>query len=248
MRHSTLIVLFACVIAAGCAHSPEDASAAAPESITPKPRMVEYPWMSLERWYQMHAEDVGIAAREPVELLFIGDSITEGWPTHLLEKHFGRYQPANFGIGGDQTDNLLWRLRHGASGTLEPKVVSLLIGVNNFGLRGDNVNEVYRGIEAVVTELRHHFPEAEIIVHGIFPHRESGEDPERDKVKAVNRQLEALATGQVRVHYLDIGEQLVMTNGDLSPEVMPDFLHLSEVGYEIWASELLPVVETLMGH
>ncbi|MCH5375231.1 MAG: cellulase family glycosylhydrolase, partial [Planctomycetes bacterium] len=94
-----------------------------PHSILPSPRVTEYPWMSISTWRDMHAEDVAIADSVDVSLLFLGDSITEGWPDSVWDAHFGAYRAANFGIGGDKTQNVLWRLQNGAVGQLNPDVV-----------------------------------------------------------------------------------------------------------------------------
>ncbi len=215
-------------------------SAESSESITPQPRLKEYEWMTTERWQQMHAEDVAIAKKDDIELLFIGDSITEGWPQNLWEEYFGGYRAANFAIGGDKTENLLWRLDHGSVGKLDPEVVSLLIGVNNFGLSNHSPEEVIAGIEAVVGKLKQKFPNAKILLHGIFPHKESAQHQARDQVRQVNRAVAELADDP-RVYFLDIGTQLVEANGDISPEIMPDYLHLSEQGYRIWARNVTPL-------
>lgn len=239
MPYRRLAFLFLIQFLLACDSSPQ-----APASVQPKPRSVEYPWMSIERWYRMHSEDVGVAAQGQAELLFIGDSITEGWPEHLMEQYFAAYKPANFGIGGDQTDNLLWRLQNGSVGQLQPRVVSLLIGVNNFGLRGDAPSDVVMGIQAVTAELQSAFPQSHIILHGIFPYRESADSPERTWVRAVNSEISALAAAP-NIHFIDIGPQLVKPNGQIAEEIMPDFLHLSEQGYQIWADELMPLVARL---
>lgn len=207
------------------------------ESTTPQPRVKEYEWMTIERWQKLHEEDVAIAEKDEVELLFIGDSITEGWPQNLWDEYFGVYKAANFAIGGDKTENLLWRLDNGAVGQLDPKVVSLLIGVNNFGLADHSPEEVIAGVEAVVGKLKQKFPNAKILLHGIFPHKESAQHDARDQVREVNRAIAKLAE-EPRVYFLDIGTQLLEANGDISPEIMPDYLHLSEQGYRIWAESL----------
>lgn len=214
---------------------------AQPEAVTPSPRTVEYEWMSIERWRAMHAEDKAIAAQGDIELLFIGDSITEGWPPALWERYFGDYNAANFGIGGDKTENLLWRLNNGAVGQLEPKVVSLLIGVNNFGLSQHAPDDVARGVQAVVETLLDAFPETKILLHGIFPHQQAAEHPARAQVRQVNKQIATLAEHE-RVYFLDIGDQLVTDSGDISQDIMPDYLHLSEAGYRIWGDNLQPIL------
>lgn len=233
-------LVLAGLLLSGCSEQAEE-RAPHPESIIPSPRVTEYDWMSTERWQTMHAEDVEIAREGNVDLLLIGDSITEGWPEPLVQEYFGDYKPANFGIGGDKTENLLWRLNSGAVGKLDPEVVSLLIGVNNFGLSEHQPNEVYQGVKAVVDTLLGAFPNAKILVHGVFPYKESAEDPAREKVRELNSQIANLADRE-RVYYLDIGAQLVEDNGDISTEIMPDHLHLSEKGYRIWAENLKPIL------
>lgn len=222
------------------------ASSAEPvEATRPQPRLKEYEWMTVERWQKLHAEDVEIAQNDDVELLFIGDSITEGWPLELWNQYFGDYKAANFAIGGDKTENLLWRLDNGSAGQLDPKVVSLLIGVNNFGLGGHTSEDVIAGIEAVVGKLKQKFPDAKILLHGIFPHKESARHEARDQVRRVNRAVAGLADDP-RVYFLDIGTQLVQANGDISSEIMPDYLHLTEAGYRVWGRNLAPLLAGLL--
>ncbi len=82
-----------------------------------------------------HEKFVGIAKEGKAELIFLGDSITNGWSrqTELWEKSFGKYKPANFGIGGDRTQHVLWRIENGELEGIHPKAVVLMIGTNNSG-------------------------------------------------------------------------------------------------------------------
>jgi endoglucanase len=207
------------------------------EAVLPSPRVVEYPWMSIERWRDMFAEDLSIAARGDVGLLFLGDSITEMWPGDIWQEHFGRYRPANFGIGGDKTQNLLWRLRNGAVGALDPEVVVLMIGVNNFGLGRDGPEDVFLGVEAVVDEVARAFGNAEILLLGILPYGQQPGTPERRQVTEANRLIAGLDAHD-RVHFHDIGAAFLQADGSISPEVMADFLHPTEKGYLIFAEQL----------
>ncbi|MDQ2077694.1 GDSL-type esterase/lipase family protein [Marinimicrobium sp. ABcell2] len=216
-----------------------------PASIDPQPRLQEYEWMSIERWQSMHAAHTDIARTEDVELLLLGDSITEGWPEALLEEYLGAYRIANFGIGGDRTENVLWRLENGAVGQLQPRAVSLLIGVNNFGLADHPAEDVYLGVSALVEKLLDVFPTADILVHTIFPYQESPEHPDRARLERTNAMIRGLADRE-RVHLLDIGAQLVDDQGHISPDIMPDYLHLSEAGYRIWAEHLTPALVPLL--
>lgn len=216
-------------------------SGASLESVTPSPRVKEYEWMSVERWHTLHQEDVAIAREGGVELLFIGDSITEGWPQPLWAEYFGAYDAANFAIGGDKTENLLWRLNNGSVGQLDPEVVVLLIGTNNFGLSNHEPEAVSQGVVAVTNALLEAFPNAKLLLNGIFPTKQSADHPMRDKVREVNEHIKTLAEHE-RVQYLDIGDQLVEENGEISADIMPDYLHLSEQGYRIWGNNLKPIL------
>ena len=216
----------------------------------PAPRAIDYEWMSVARWTEMHAEDVAIAAQGGVAVLFVGDSITEGWEWNDGEhwkKHFAPLGAANFGIGGDTTHNVLWRLDHGAVGVLQPKVVVLLIGTNNLGRDNATAADTARGVEAVVKRLRTAFPAATVIVHGVFPCDASPQAEVRGRVAAVNERLRALDGRDGKVRFRDIGGGFLAADGSISPAVMPDGLHLSPEGYRRWAAELAPLVGGLLG-
>ena len=219
-------------------------TAKVPDSITPNPRMVNYPWMSLSKWYQMHAADVAIATEGAAPLVFIGDSITEGWNGNgqaLWEKHFAPLSAVNFGIGGDTTQNLLWRLNYGATGNLDPKAVMLLIGTNNFAFTQDPPETIAAGIIAVVDALTASYPNANILLMGVFPRGETKNFKFRPGIDRINRIISQLKS-RVRVTYLDIHSTLLEPDESLSKAVMPDFLHLSEEGYRRWAHAILPWV------
>lgn len=222
----------------------------AEDPAAPAPRAIDYEWMSTARWREMHAEDVALATKGGAELVFVGDSITEGWEWNDGEhwkKHFARLGAVNFGIGGDTTQNVLWRLDHGAVGALRPKVVVLLIGTNNLGREVATPAAAARGVEAVVTKLCAAFPVAKIVVHGIFPCDASPQAEVRGRVAAVNERLRALDGRDGRVVFRDIGARFLEADGTISPAVMPDGLHLSPEGYRRWAAELAPLVSELLG-
>jgi len=206
-------------------------------AVLPSPRVIEYWWMSIDRWRSMFAEDVAIAAQGGVDLLFLGDSITEMWPDAIWRERFGRYRPANFGIGGDQTQNLLWRLRNGAVGDLDPKVVVIMIGVNNFGLGQDTPDDVFRGVEAVVDEVEASYDDAGILLLGILPYGEQAGTPERAQVAEANRLIGTLGARE-RVHFHDLGAAFLQPDGTISPQIMADFLHPTEAGYAVFAGQV----------
>jgi hypothetical protein len=112
------------------------------DPIDPVPRDRDYSWMAKAEWEKLHAEFSAVAAKGEAKLVFYGDSLlgaarwSEAW-----KKEFGQYAPAIFGMGGDRTQNLLWRLDNGEIGALKPKVVVLLIGTNNIHTTPRDVEE-----------------------------------------------------------------------------------------------------------
>ncbi|MTV39899.1 glycosyl hydrolase 2 galactose-binding domain-containing protein [Duganella radicis] len=214
-------------------------------SLTPEPRKIDYHWMSREKWRQMFNEDVAVADKGDVDLLFVGDSITEGWNQQVWRKSFGGWRAANFGIGGDHTGNVLWRLQNGHAEKLHPKLVVLTIGVNNLGFCGATPAEAFEGVKAVVGQLRTLYPSSRILLNAVLPYGQYPTSPQRLQVLEMNRMIATLGDGQ-QVMYHDYGKSFLQPNGDLSPDVMPDFLHPTAKGYQIWSDAMLPDIRKLM--
>jgi beta-glucosidase len=219
--------------------------AAEPLSVSPQPRQLGYPWMPLGRWFAMHADDVALAEAGESKLIFLGDSITEGWETDGLEhwsRHFVPRGAVDFGISGDMTQHLLWRLENGAAGRLDPAAVVMLIGVNNTGFSDEPPSVIARGIRANVDRVEKAFPNADILLLAVFPYGQKADEPSRDVVTGINEAIRPLGERE-RVTYLDLGPVFLEPDGSLSPDVMPDFLHLSAEGYRRWAEGILPWVD-----
>ncbi len=209
------------------------------------PRAVDYPWMSIERWKQMFAEQVERAAQGDVDLMFVGDSLTEMWPKDQWDSNFGRFRPANFGIGGDHTGNVLWRLQHPAIAALKPKLVVLMIGVNNINLCDEGPDEVFSGIQAVLATLRRQYPNARILLNAVLPEGEPDSE-QRHRVVALNRKVRTLGDGKA-VFFHDYGARFMGEGGVLSRELQPDLLHFSGQGYRVLADAMRPDIERLLG-
>lgn len=216
----------------------------------PIPRVIPYRWMSLEKWREFHAGDLARAGEGPVDVLFIGDSITEAWDKSGLkvwEDVFAPLNAANFGIGGDTTQNVLWRITEGkALEKVRPKVVILMIGTNNFGLHHDSPEAVVRGVAAVVRTIRNQLPDSQVLLLDIFPRGERPDDKLRLQVAAANRQIASVGRGDERIRHLRIWDQFLEKEGTLSETIMPDRLHLSEAGYRIWADSMVPVLREML--
>jgi lysophospholipase L1-like esterase len=178
------------------------------------------------------------------DIAFIGDSITQGWEAagEPWQKFYGNRRCLNFGVVGDLTENVLWRLENGQIDGINPKVVVLMIGTNNT-LR-DSEADILAGVQAIVKQICSRLPETKVLLLGIFP-RGRTFDAQRGKILQVNQALAKMADGK-NIFFMDFGPQLIEADGSISPSVMPDSLHLSGCGYEIWAEAIEPKLKELL--
>jgi len=240
---SPLWLLWGCLLLTSVfSHASNDAEIATP-------RMVEFEWMSLASWNEKHKTQVKIAQQGNAEVLFLGDSITEGWTwgdnQSIFDHHFGQYKTANFGIGGDQTQHLLWRLENGATGKLKPKVVVLMIGTNNFGHSNHSADQVTMGVAAIIKTVQSSFRDTKILLMGIFPYDEKATSKNRVRVAETNRQLAEFGQ-QSNISYYDFGAIFIDDHGNIPKSLMGDFLHPSHEGYQRLATKLAPALQTMM--
>ncbi len=201
-------------------------------------------------WMQRFDANLRRAAAGPIDLLFDGDSITEWWSRAGASVWQARYAPlraATFGIGGDRTETLLWRIRQGQLNGLRPKLIVLMIGTNNSGR--DSAEQIAEGVVVVADEIVRRCPESHLLVLGIFPRAERPDHPLRTKIAQVNRLL-ASASWADNASFLDIGHIFLSKDGTISREIMPDYLHLSEKGYVLWADAIQAAVQrhVITGH
>jgi lysophospholipase L1-like esterase len=186
--------------------------------------------------------DTGNAAATSCQLVFDGDSITENWKNfgrQIWEERYAKFNAVDFGIGGDRTQNLLWRLTHGQGEGMHPKLVVLMIGANNIRMHADQIEE---GVTAVVKAYRKCFPDAVILLQGILPRNEKADDPLRATARKVNETIAKLDDGK-QVIFIDFGSKFLQPDGSISRDIMPDFLHPSEKGYQIWADAIQPIID-----
>ncbi len=198
------------------------------------------------RWMKRHESMNERVKQGNVDLVFIGDSITQGWEgrgKNVWAKFYGDRNAVNLGIGGDRTQHVIWRLDNGNLEGISPKVAVIMIGTNNSG--SNSPEQIAEGVTAIVRQLQQKTPDTEILLLGTFPR---GADPS-DKKRQVNEksnEIVAKLAADDNVHYLDIGDKFLSDDGKLSKEIMPDLLHLSEQGYTIWAESIEPTVKKLM--
>ena len=190
-----------------------------------------------------------------IDVYFAGDSIVRRWgatdyPQFLenWKQNFWGWHAADFGWGADRTQNILWRLQNGELDGVHPKVIVLQAGTNNVGNQpGDDakVDEISRGLKAIVDVMREKAPNATIIVTGIFPR---GENVEVFRtISRINASVAKIADGK-KIRYLDINDKLADANGVLVEGVMnADRLHPALKGYQMWADALKPIFTELLG-
>jgi lysophospholipase L1-like esterase len=194
-----------------------------------------------------HEGFLEIAKKGNVDVLFLGDSITDGWRgsgKQVWEKNYAPLKAANFGIGGDRTQHVLWRLRNGELDGINPKVAVLMIGTNNLG--GNTDEQIAEGVKTIVEEIHKQKPETKVLLLGIFPRGASAKDPARTKIKEINEMISKLDDGGKHVKYLDIGDKFLDGEGNLSKDIMPDYLHPNAKGYEIWAEATDPTLKQML--
>lgn len=206
------------------------------------------------RFFELHASFLRRGQEGPVGVLFLGDSITEGWSKvpDIWAEAWGRYQPANFGIGGDQTQHVIWRIEQAELAGISPRVVVLMIGTNNTG--GHTADAIAAANRRIVTLIQEALPETKVLLLAIFPRgprkmRDGTDEPWQmrlERIREVNTQLAQLDDGS-RVRFLDLGPKFLAPDGTIPAEIMPDQLHLSPAGYRIWADAMGPLLAEMMG-
>ena len=201
-------------------------------------------------WMAMHDRHIAEAQarKEEIEIVFLGDSITQGWSGEgktLWEERYAPRNAANFGIGGDRTQQLLWRIEQGLLDGLNPRLVVLKIGVNNLWMGEAPAVRVPEGRALCVAAIREKCPNAKILLLGILPTGQFPDDPLRARLTHINTLSPSLDDGKT-VRYLDIGAHFLEPDGTISPDIMPDYCHLSPKGYQIWSDAMQPLFDEML--
>lgn len=206
-----------------------------------------------------HADLLKKTKQGRIDVYFEGDSITRRWGTsdeqykHFLanwQQNFWGWNAANFGWGGDKTQNILWRLNNGELDNVNPKVIVLMAGTNNVGsvppqsTSDPRVEDITRGIKAILEVSRRKAPRATILLMGIFPRNDSM--AVMPIINEINRRIAKFADGK-KIRYLNINDKLADKDGRLFDGISKDGLHLEVKGYQVWADALKPIFTKLLG-
>jgi lysophospholipase L1-like esterase len=201
-----------------------------------------------------HEQLLEKARKGGIDIYFIGDSITRRWgatdyPKFLANwnTNFFGWNAADFGWGADSIENMLWRLDNGELDGVNPKIIVILAGINNVGMfpGGDEkVQNITRGLKALVKVAQEKAPNAVIILTALFPRNDNmAVIPEINKI---NENIAQMADGK-KIRYLNVNDRLVDKDGKQFPGIFMDKLHPTLKGYQIWADGLKPIFTDILG-
>ena len=213
-----------------------------PAAVVPVPKTESW-------WTTRHEQIVARIRQGEVDLLMIGDSITQGWEDNgrrIWTSYYGGRRAVNLGFSADRTEHVLWRLDHGEIEEIAPKLVVVMIGTNNTSQRHDPPEETAAGIQAILTTLRTCLPNTKILLLGVFPRSASADDPFRRLNAAINDRIRHYADNQ-QIFFLDLSRHFLDDRGRLAQDLMPDYLHPSERGYQVWAEGMEDMIKKVLG-
>jgi lysophospholipase L1-like esterase len=209
-------------------------------------------------WDERHADVKKAIAEGPVDLVFIGDSITHLWggrpkPNRqsgqkVWDEFYAPRNAVNLGFGWDRTQQVLWRLDNGEFEGISPKVAVVLIGTNNLvghAVRENTNEEIVAGITAVRDLIVKKSPKTKVLLLGLLPRGKEPGNPLRARITSINEELAKL-DGKNSTTFLELGAAFLQENGEFKPELAPDHLHLSEQGYRAWAEAMEPTLARLL--
>ncbi|WP_159084037.1 GDSL-type esterase/lipase family protein [Saccharobesus litoralis] len=202
------------------------------------------PWWLPRHQAKLHAKQI----QGQIDLLFLGDSITQAWEDRgaaVWQKYYQPRHAFNLGFSGDRTENVLWRIEHGELDNIAPKLLVLMIGSNNTGHRMDPAEQTAKGIELIIQAIQAKLANSRILLLGLLPREASPDDPMRLRNNEINKLIKPLANQQ-NLFWLDIGELFLDEQGVIQPDVMSDGLHPNQAMYLEMALALEPTIKHLL--
>jgi lysophospholipase L1-like esterase len=231
---------------------PAEPPAAAMAAPVPVDASAPIPKTGSAGFFQRHENFLARGKNGPIGVLFLGDSITAGWTEapHIWEHYYGKFEPVNFGIGGDWTQHVIWRIENGELDGITPKVVVLMLGTNNSGAHTGA--EIAAADTKIVRLIREKIPGAKVLLLAIFPRgprKSNGKDEPWEQrmevIQAANMELAKLDDGK-QVRFLDINARFLGNDGTIPKIIMPDQLHPNAAGYQLWAEAMQPLLEEMV--
>ena len=203
-----LLASILCIILSPAVLSAQTTTAAPQRADVPAAKIDGKTGKPQQRFMQMHQEFLDRARQGEIDILFVGDSITQGWSGNGKEVWRDRYanrKAANFGIGGDRTQHVLWRMQNGELEGIKPKVAVVMIGTNNS--KNDPAADIASGVEKIVKEIQARTG-AKVLLLAVFPRGETPDSAadQRATIKQVNERIAKLDDGKT-VRFLDLGDK-----------------------------------------
>ncbi|MFO1486930.1 MAG: GDSL-type esterase/lipase family protein [Verrucomicrobiota bacterium] len=248
----SLFTLAACLILGGSLHAQTNPAPAVVDTNTPAPHVntaiIPVPRTGGITNRQSQVLQRAKEASGDYDIEFIGDSITQSWEASgkpVWQEYYGKRRVLNFGVSGDRTQHVLWRIENGQLKGFKAKVAVVMIGTNNSNKEDNTEADILAGVTAIVQQIRDQQPETKILLLAIFP-RAKTFSPQRGKIAQVNQALARLDDGK-HIHFLDLTSKFIEDDGSIAPEMMKDALHPGEHGYRVWAAAMEPKLKELLG-
>jgi len=210
-------------------------------AVIPVPRVgKEVAWNAIFQGRLHNTEKAN--ATTPAQIIFDGDSITDYFRTtgkEIWQTYEAKYHAIDFGISGDSTEQVLYRLDHGQAKGMHPKLIFLMIGHNN--VMHNTPEQIFDGVAAIIKKYQEVCPDSLIVLQATFPSKEP-RSKWRKSIAALDKLLPKLAQPG-KVLYVDFGDKFLSPDGTISKEVMPDGTHPAIQGYKIWAAAIQPIID-----
>lgn len=194
-----------------------------------------------KRWPEFRAKWSQQVAQDQGAVVFLGDSITQGWGADF-KGQFAGMKLANRGIGGDTTRGMLIRLKEDVL-SLNPAAIVMLLGTNDIEV-GLEPEVIGRNFAAILAAIKAHRPSVPVVLCRMFPSSPEKSRP-RETIEKVNALYEAAVKGDPQVTVLDTWTLFADATGNADPRWFKDLLHLNPEGYARWAAALHPLFATL---
>jgi lysophospholipase L1-like esterase len=195
----------------------------------------------VKRWHDARQEWSGRVAADRGAVVFLGDSITQGWGTDF-KGAFPGMKLANRGIGGDTTRGMLIRLQEDVL-ALRPAAIVLLLGTNDIEVEVP-VDAIGRNFQKLIAAIKAHDARVPVILCRMMPSAAAKKRP-RETIAAVNALFEAAVRGDPQITVVDTWTLFATPEGDMAPAWSKDLLHLNPEGYARWGAALRPIFATL---
>jgi lysophospholipase L1-like esterase len=201
-------------------------------------------WPALSRYREANST-VKAPAKEEARVVFMGDSITDGWK---LANYFPNKPYINRGISGQTTPQMLIRFRPDVI-ALKPRVVVILAGTND--IAGNTGKTTVEAIEDNLTSMSQlaRASGIAVVIASVLPVSDYGKNRDGsplnrtaqrppEQIVALNEWIKKYVASN-GLTYLDYFSAMVDGNGFLKAELANDGLHPNEKGYEV----MQPLVE-----